>query len=88
LSEVVEEAVATFVILPATVGVTTMEIVTAAPFDKFPRLHVMFPETWAHDPWLDDVDPYTDPLGSWSVRVTSLALSGPRFVTCTVYVRS
>ena len=48
--DAVTEAV--LVIIPGTVGSTTMSTVAVAPFPIDPRLHVTVPPDSLHDPWL------------------------------------
>src|SRR3989338_4733053 len=81
---------AVFVIVPVTVGVTTIVIVTDAAFARPPMLHVTVPLAWLHVPVDAPVHaalPNVTPAGSVSVTTTPVALLGPLFVAVTAYAR-
>src|SRR3989344_139454 len=78
---------AVFVIVPVTVGVTTIVIVTDAAFASAPMAHVTVPGAWLHVPVDAPVHaalPNVTPAGSVSVTTTPVALLGPLFVAVTV----
>jgi hypothetical protein len=86
-SGVSEDTDAVFVIVPVSVGRTTIVTVADAPFARSPSAHVtvVVPEQL---PWLAVNDLALNPAGSVSVTVTALDVFGPLFVTVSVYVRS
>jgi hypothetical protein len=73
-------------IVPVIVVVTTIEIVALAPLAMLPKLHVTVPPASEHVPWLGVADTYVTLGSSVSVTTTPVALSGPLFVTVTLYV--
>jgi hypothetical protein len=82
---------ALFSIAPAVVVVTTRVIVALPPFVMVPRLHVKTPpEGAAQLPWLGvaGFGATVTLVGRVSVTVTSVAESGPLFVTVIVYATS
>ena len=75
---------AVLVIIPCTVGSTTMSTVAVAPFPIVPRLHVTVPPDSLHDPWLGVAERKVTVDGSWSVTLTPDDASGPLFATVIV----
>jgi hypothetical protein len=76
---------ALLLIVPAVVGLTTIEIVALAAFPRLPRLQItMAPDGGKQLPWLGVEDTWVTVAGKVSVIVTPVAVPGPLLVTVIV----
>jgi hypothetical protein len=76
------ETVTVFVMVPFWVGLTTMVAVSVAPFANVLQVQVTVIFDRVHvPPWVALAEPKPVLLGSVSINVTVLAVSGPLFVT-------
>ena len=70
--------------VPCATAATVMWIFAVPPLLIGPRAHVTTPADWVHAPWLAVAAPYRTCAGSVSCAETSVAMSGPPFVTVIV----
>jgi hypothetical protein len=76
--------VATLLMVPFLVGLTTMVTLAVAPLSMVPRLQVTIIFDRVHVPVSVETDPNPAVFGKLSTRLTPFAVSGPLLVTTTV----
>ena len=76
--------VASFVIVPASGGVTVISTVALASSASVPRSQVTVPVDSVQVPWLGLAEPKATPAGRVSVTCTPVAACGPALCTVSV----
>ena len=77
--------VAVLISVPALHGITSSVTEVLLPFGSVPKLQLTVPLTTAQLPWRGETDIKVTPLGSGSLKVTPVAVSGPLFCTLIPY---